>query len=285
MSISFQSLNLGGEYDRPYLSEIWGYESHHAISRGVVTPKDSRYIILFVTKEKQRAFTQYQDFLEGDILHWEGEERHGSDDRIVKAKEVGDQIHLFYRERHHSPFSYLGEIILTHHEIRNQSPSRFTFRLLRSKSKYTRDPFRDVREHRTELEGLGITESEAIIQSRVGQGRFRKDILALWGGCAVTGISDDRVLVASHVKPWSVSNNNERLDPLNGLALIPNLDALFDVGLITFDCSGSLKSSQFIDSQTLGLLGIKDGMKLRVLPEGLEKYMSYHRQCVFKEKW
>jgi putative restriction endonuclease len=67
-----------------------------AISRGVVTPSGTKYIILFVTKQKQEAPTQYNDYLDGDLLHWEGEEKHSSDTRVIHAKSANDEIHLFY---------------------------------------------------------------------------------------------------------------------------------------------------------------------------------------------
>lgn len=86
MPVSFEKIHIGKEYERPYLADIWGYKAFQAISRGVVTPAGSNYIILFVTKEKQEALTQYNDYLDGDLLHWEGEEKHSSDDRVINAK-------------------------------------------------------------------------------------------------------------------------------------------------------------------------------------------------------
>ena len=48
----------------------------------------------------------------------------------------------------------------------------------------------------------------------------------------MSGITSTWILIASHIKPWRVSNNNERLDVYNGLLLLPNLDKLFDKGYI-----------------------------------------------------
>lgn len=281
MPIDFHDLVVGSEYERPQLVELWGYKSHHAISRGVVTPTGKRLIVLFVTKEKQQVLTQYRDFLEGQILHWEGEERHGSDERIMASDRNGDEIHLFYRERHHSPFVYLGRIKLVDYELRADAPSRFTFRVPAASGGIEEDPFRDVAAHADELEPLGETERQAIVQSRVGQGRFRRDVLDLWNGCAVTGITDSRLLKASHVKPWRDASNEERLDPQNGLALVPNLDTLFDGGLITFDSVGRLRASHRIDTDLLTRLGIEDGMHLRLMPNRLQGYLRYHRRHVF----
>jgi putative restriction endonuclease len=47
---------------------LWGYQSFHAISKGVVTPSNTNSIIFFVTKDKQEALTQYNDYIDGDML-------------------------------------------------------------------------------------------------------------------------------------------------------------------------------------------------------------------------
>ena len=88
MNMSF--LTIGAKYARPELAKQWGYESHHAISKGVVTPQGEKVIILFVTRIKQEALTQYRDYLSGDLLFWEGQEKHGTDDRVIDAEKSGD---------------------------------------------------------------------------------------------------------------------------------------------------------------------------------------------------
>ncbi|MGS3140550.1 HNH endonuclease [Aeromonas sanarellii] len=282
MHISFEALTIGAEYERPQLAVLWGYKSHHAISRGVITPAGTQVVILFVTKEKQETFTQYRDYLEADILHWEGEKLHGSDDRIVNSEKNGDEVHLFFRERHHSSFVYFGRIHLLHHELRTDRPSHFSFRVISVSDVAKTDPFKDVEDSYAELATLDETERLAIIQSRVGQGKFRRNVLNLWGCCAVTGVTDERMLKASHIKPWRVADNEERLDPHNGLALVPNLDTLFDRGLITFDADGLIRTSTSINVNLLIQLGVKEGMRLQKIPARLEKYLKYHRQHVFE---
>ncbi|MGL6476290.1 HNH endonuclease [Aeromonas hydrophila] len=47
--------------------------------------------------------------------------------------------------------------------------------------------------------------------------------------------------VASHIKPWSESNNTKHLDGNNGLLLPPHIDKLLDRGWITFSDSGDLR--------------------------------------------
>lgn len=92
-------------------------------------------------------------------------------------------------------------------------------------------------------EELAQTEKEAIILSRRGQGEFRKKIIEKYRSCIVTGISDKRLLVASHVKPWRSATNFERLSAENGLLLSPLYDKLFDLGLITFKTNGCIAVS------------------------------------------
>jgi len=81
----------------------------------------------------------------------------------------------------------------------------------------------------------GPTEIQVTVKVRRGQQFFRQSILNAYGvRCCISGINVPRLLVASHIKPWS-SFPNERLDPSNGLCLSSLHDAAFDSGLITLD--------------------------------------------------
>jgi putative restriction endonuclease len=82
---------------------------------------------------------------------------------------------------------------------------------------------------------------ERLVRARIGQGGFRKEVLAAWGGrCAITGCATTQVLRASHIMPWRYADNDEGLDPNNGLPWIANLDCLFDASLIGFDGRGGM---------------------------------------------
>lgn len=126
------------------------------------------------------------------------------------------------------------------------------------------------------------TEIETLIKARQGQGSFRQKLLKLYPICPLTDLDVQSLLIASHIKPWSVCNNNERLDPFNGLMLAPNIDALFDKGLITFDTDGTIKIHPTIDPENQERLGISRDMKLKIEPES-EKYFEYHRNHVFQK--
>lgn len=127
MPVAFDELVVGRQYDRPQLAAKWGYASYNAIAKGIVTPRNSRYIILFITKEKQEFLTQYQDDFSDGVLEMEGETNHAADNRIVNAEQNRDEIHLFYRERHHSPFVYYGQVYLTGYTLNSNRPSHFRF--------------------------------------------------------------------------------------------------------------------------------------------------------------
>lgn len=125
------------------------------------------------------------------------------------------------------------------------------------------------------------TEKAMLVNARVGQGTFRQKLIDQWQGCALTGFGNPRFLVASHIKPWRDSNNQERLDQFNGLLLLPNLDKVFDLGYITFTASGRIMISKMLENTAL--LGVKHGMAIK-LDIGHQGYIEYHRDVVF-EKW
>lgn len=127
---------------------------------------------------------------------------------------------------------------------------------------------------------VGITEKETLVLARIGQGKYRKELIEIWKGCAISGYYGTSLLVASHIKPWShCSNKKEKVDHYNGLLLLPNYDKLFDKGLISFEDDGSiLISNSLCDPE---VFGIDDSIKIN-LKKRNKKYMRYHREQVFK---
>jgi hypothetical protein len=122
------------------------------------------------------------------------------------------------------------------------------------------------------------TTRQALVAARLGQGAYRADLLALWGGrCALTGCDLTAVLVASHAKPWQLSTNAERLDPYNGLLLAAHVDKLFDVGLIAFAKDGRLLRKPEVSDAVLRSLGlVADSRVLRLHARHLP-YLAAHR--------
>ena len=127
----------------------------------------------------------------------------------------------------------------------------------------------------------GSTTTNVEIEARLGQGKYRQGVIALWRKCAVTEFDHIDLLVASHIKPWRQSSDLERVDPNNGLLLSPSLDRLFDRGYISFADDGSLITSSLIDWHDLRKLGIDDTMKLYKIEAACLPYLKFHRQHVF----
>jgi putative restriction endonuclease len=123
------------------------------------------------------------------------------------------------------------------------------------------------------------TEVQRLVRQRVGQDRYRQAMLSYWGGaCAVTGLTLQPVLRASHAKPWADCNTDaERLDVFNGFLLSANLDALFDKFLISFSDAGELLVSTQINERTRHILGLDIQLKLRWIAAGHLPYLLFHR--------
>jgi putative restriction endonuclease len=280
MFVKFDTLQIGHEYDRPFLATLWGYQSFQAISKGVVTPSETNYIILFVTKSKQIALQQYNDFIDGNLLFWEGEDKHGSDQRIVNAKRREDEIHLFYRETHHTPFIYFGKIYLSEYQQNLAKPSEFIFQIISLPKVF--DIVDDINQRSTDFEEVGETEKQALIKSRIGQGSFREDLITLWGSCSLTGLKNVSLLKASHIKPWRDSINSERLDPYNGLLLTPNYDLLFDWGLIAFRENGKIIISNQLSRDDRHAFQADESQTLRKVFRRNLPFLEYHRDKILR---
>ncbi len=126
---------------------------------------------------------------------------------------------------------------------------------------------------------LDATEKSILINSRIGQGQFRQNLINYWGGCAITAYKNPRVLIASHIKPWKASDNYERLDMYNGVLLLPNLDKVFDLGLISFKDTGTIMLSDHLEE--FEVLGIRPDMNI-TLAKQHQEYLAFHREIVFK---
>lgn len=128
---------------------------------------------------------------------------------------------------------------------------------------------------------LSVTEKEAVILSRRGQGVFRHELIKYWDGCAVSKCSLTDMLVASHIKPWKDSTNEERLDIFNGLLLLPNYDKLFDLGYMTFTLEGKAVYSKLLSRNDKYLLGLTSSLFLCHIEEAHKNYLKYHNENCF----
>lgn len=88
-------------------------------------------------------------------------------------------------------------------------------------------------------------------------------------------------LIASHIKPFIQSNEDEAYDPNNGLLLSNNMDALFDKGYISFDNEGVIIISDRLPDdiqEHLTDFGLND---VFINPER-QAYLEYHRAKIFR---
>jgi hypothetical protein len=129
---------------------------------------------------------------------------------------------------------------------------------------------------------LTITEKEQVVKARRGQGLFKSRVTSFETCCRVTKVNRPEHLVASHIKPWRVSENRERLDGENGLLLTPSIDHLFDGGFISFKDSGELVLSNVADRPSLIKMGIPQlqGFNAGTFTRKQTEYLEYHRDLI-----
>lgn len=124
---------------------------------------------------------------------------------------------------------------------------------------------------------------QVLTEQRIKQSFFRRAVLASYRGrCCMSGLAEPRLLIASHIVPWSKDKTN-RLNPSNGLCLSALHDKAFDQGLISLTddfkviVSGSLKRRDdvFIKEVFIPLEGRQICLPERFLPS--VEFVSRHR--------
>ncbi len=122
------------------------------------------------------------------------------------------------------------------------------------------------------------TENSVMAKARIGQGRFRADLLNFWQGqCALTDVAAPELLRASHIKPWKDSSDRERLDAFNGLLLAVHLDVLFDRTLITFEDSGDMLVSKRLSASERAVFGLMAPQRKLLLNVPHLGYLHHHQ--------
>lgn len=136
---------------------------------------------------------------------------------------------------------------------------------------------------------FGVREEEQekkhlIRYGREGQDEYRRKLLEECPFCPITMINEESLLIASHIKPWAVSDPKERIDPNNGFILSPLYDKLFDRGYITFSNDKRVSISNWLSRQVKERIGIKENQLFQFLPmnDSRARYLEYHRNMVFK---
>lgn len=128
---------------------------------------------------------------------------------------------------------------------------------------------------------------QVIVEQRIKQQFFRKAVLSSYRGkCCMSGLAEPRLLLASHIVPWSQDKAN-RLNPANGLCLSALHDRAFDQGLIaltdeyTVILSASLRQRDepFVREVLLPLAGRQIELPERFMPS--VELLAWHRERVF----
>lgn len=192
-----------------------------------------------------------------------------------------DQAYKIIRELSLPNITFISVIKL----LNEKGKLNYYFRLFADYFGETEHPYTIEKEQEQIEETIdNKLERTQLYRARIGQGEYRKNLLALCPFCPITLISDDRLLIASHIKPWVASNEVEKIDPLNGFMLTPTFDRLFDRGFLSFTNDKKTILSPFLSNMTYSKLGISDNKIISHLPiTGREEYLEYHRTVILKK--
>lgn len=129
-------------------------------------------------------------------------------------------------------------------------------------------------------DGFNETMREALVQARWGQGLFRREVARFEICCRITKVDNPAHLIASHIKPWRDSDNEERLIAGNGLMLTPSIDHLFDRGFISFENSGDLIVSPVADGTSMKRMGVDtdNPPQARAFNTDQKHFLDFHRR-------
>lgn len=144
-------------------------------------------------------------------------------------------------------------------------------------------------EHLIGTEYLKGEDKIRAVKTRVNQQVFKQIVSVNYAGkCAISGINIPQLLIASHIIPWS-QNEQERLNPENGICLSATFDKAFDKGLIGINehmevlISPSLKAyenEQYFSKYFTEIAGVKIGVPKKYPPR--KEFLQYHMDTIFK---
>lgn len=302
----FQKLRIGARYSKKELSILLDNSNIAIIREGIFNYSRSE-TLFFVDLEKQGKEERFhfEDYFQGDYFHWDSQTtQHINTPKIQEIVRGTRTPHLFVRLRQKvrsrtQPFIYCGRLKYEEHEPGTAKPVHMIFQNIdynddtedlglleiynwrpekagkTSTSKISKNQV--ISQNRVQnYKKPNRTERSGLVTSRVGQGYYRQNVRAKWNNtCPVTGCKVLRVLIASHIVPWSECNSEQRLDVENGILLSPNADSLFDRHLISFSDEGQLLFSEHIQND-LKLLGIPANTQIPV-SEGMKPYLQKHR--------
>lgn len=282
------SLKICKEYSLSDFAYLLGVQENAVRGKGVLTRSNSDAQILLITLQKDKYSTSsYIDHLDGSILFWSGQNR-------IKSTEMNlvngtHDTFIFIQQQRKTPYVYYGRAIPLRMDIHKEIdvPSRIVFDLVEYEQYLLVKKSTFVEEQVPSYgNGLLKTESETIKKIRVAQTIYRNNVIKFWNNrCAVTGVDDEKWLVASHIKPWKESSDEERVDPRNSLLLTPNFDKLFDRGIISFSPSnGKIILPEKLSAKmwsNLNKFNINEDTHLSSVPNGVGTFLEYHNKYVY----
>ncbi len=122
---------------------------------------------------------------------------------------------------------------------------------------------------------------------RIKQHFFRRAVLSSYRSrCCMSGLADPRLLIASHIVPWS-SDRANRLNPRNGLCLSAIHDRAFDKGLISLSDEGRVMLSEELrkrDEDFVRTIFLPIENQTIEMPERFRpdiKFLRVHRNSIF----
>jgi hypothetical protein len=291
-------LKIGNAYTLEEMAGFLGHDKNAVTRKGVLTKAESDAQILLITLKKDKYSTpEYWDTLHGTRLIWSGQNSQKATEKKLVAGT--HDTFIFLQERRKTPYIYYGRAIPIRKQINWEpgKPSHIVFELIEYAASLERKSLLSSREHQADevvqTEQSYVvssqperTEAEKLATIRTAQTTYRKNVLAFWNEqCAVTGVDNKGWLIASHIKPWRESSDEERMDPHNSLLLTPNFDKLFDRGVISFSSSNGKIILPEHQSRTmwnnLSRMHIDDSITLRDVPDGVGEFLDYHSRYVY----
>lgn len=229
----------------------------------------------------------YQDIKKNGVYYYTGmgqvgdQELKSQNKTLAESKTNGVTVH-FFEVLKPRQYTYRGVVELanepyidTQEDINGNMRKVWIFPLKNVVDNGWIDEINELEKELINQKTISNTEKEQVIKSRIGHSTFKEKLLRRECKCAICGVTNKSFLIASHIKPWSKSNNAERLDVNNGLLLCPNHDALFDKGYISFDQEGNLVISSQLDETSKNFMNINSSSKIE-MSEEMKKYMKYH---------
>lgn len=178
--------------------------------------------------------SHYKPLIEFELgfqLTWEGEETWGEESR------KSCRIHHKYKGvdyRNKADFDQITNFLLKHMRQLIRVFDKY-FLIIKSPNP-TLETLRNIAQTLDQVAtNLPTSEPRFALQKIRGkmQEDFRNILLRIYGcACAVCGLSIEAALEAAHIIPYSKANEEQRVDPQNGILLCAVHHKLFDRGII-----------------------------------------------------